>query len=167
MLLLPFSNELIFRSPRAGTYFSYYVLDALFNRGYGAEALARIRKQWGAMLDDGRTTCMEQWDITKGYWSVCHAWSAHPNFDLLTLVAGIRPASPGFRTVLVEPHLAGLSVLNARMPHPDGEIVASYRKTDAGWAFDIILPPGVAGSLRWGGRTAALAAGPNHVDFRR
>jgi len=77
------------------------------------------------------------------------------------------PASPGFRTVLVAPHLDGLTLLNARMPHPDGDIVASYRKSDRGWEFDISLPPGITGTLQWEGRTAALASGPNTLDFRR
>ena len=147
----------------ASIYFRFYVARALDHAGV-ADLYLDSLGPWRSMLDLGLTTWAETAEPTR---SDDHAWSAHPNYDLLTLVAGIRPASPGFRTVLVEPHLAGLSVLNARMPHPDGEIVASYRKTDAGWEFDISLPPGVAGSVRWGGRTAALAAGPNHVDFRR
>jgi hypothetical protein len=38
----------------------------------------------------GLTTWAEQPEPTR---SDSHAWSAHPNFDFLTIVAGIRPKS--------------------------------------------------------------------------
>jgi hypothetical protein len=34
-----------------------------------------------------------------------HAWSAHPAYKLLSLEAGIEPASPGFALVRVAPNL--------------------------------------------------------------
>jgi hypothetical protein len=147
----------------ASIYFRFYVARALDHAGLADLYLGSLGP-WRSMLDIGLTTWAETAEPTR---SDDHAWSAHPNYDLLTLVAGIRPASPGFRTVLVEPHLAGLTVLNARMPHPDGDIVASYRKAGDGWEFEVSLPPGVTGTLTWEGRTAALASGPNTLDFRR
>jgi hypothetical protein len=147
----------------ASIYFRFYVARALDHAGLADLYLGSLGP-WRSMLDMGLTTWAETAEPTR---SDDHAWSAHPNYDLLTLVAGIRPASPGFRTVLVEPHLAGLTGLNARMPHPEGDIAASYRKADGGWQFDISLPPGVTGTLRWEGRTEALASGPNHLDLRR
>jgi alpha-L-rhamnosidase len=86
---------------------------------------------------------------------------------LMTLVAGIRPASPGFRTVLVAPHPGSLTELSATLPHPLGPITAHYRKEAAGWVFDIALPPGLTGTFLWNGTSSPLAAGPNHVDLRR
>ena len=147
----------------ASIYFRFYVARALDHAGLADLYLGSLGP-WRSMLDIGLTTWAETAEPTR---SDDHAWSAHPNYDLLTLVAGIRPASPGFRTVLVAPHLDGLTLLNARMPHPDGDIVASYRKSDRGWEFDISLPPGITGTLQWEGRTAALASGPNTLDFRR
>jgi len=147
----------------ASIYFRFYVARALDHAGLADLYLGSLGP-WRSMLDIGLTTWAETAEPTR---SDDHAWSAHPNYDLLTLVAGIRPASPGFRTVAVEPHLAGLSVLNARMPHPDGDIVASYRKAENGWEFEVSLPPGITGSLKWEGRTVDLASGPNTLDFRR
>jgi len=147
----------------ASIYFRFYVARAMDHAGL-ADLYLDSLGPWRSMLDIGLTTWAETAEPTR---SDDHAWSAHPNYDLLTLVAGIRPASPGFRTVLVEPHLAGLAGLNARMPHPAGEIAASYRKTGGGWDFEVSLPPGVTGTFRFAGRTEALASGPNHLDFRR
>ena len=47
-----------------------------------------------------------------------HAWTAHPIYDLLTLVAGIEPASPGFATVRIAPHMGDAAVA-------DGDVSAS------------------------------------------
>ena len=44
-----------------------------------------------------------------------HAWTAHPIYDLLTLVAGIEPASPGFETVRIAPHMGELPSLTATL----------------------------------------------------
>lgn len=51
-----------------------------------------------------------------------HAWSARPIYDLLTLVAGIEPASPGFTSVHIAPHLGTLPSLTAAYPHPEAQI---------------------------------------------
>jgi len=147
----------------ASIYFRFYVARALDHAGLADLYLGSLGP-WRSMLDLGLTTWAETAEPTR---SDDHAWSAHPNYDLLTLVAGIRPASPGFRSVLVAPHLGDLREVHATLPHPAGPIVAHYHRDAAGWVFDLILPPGLSGTLQWGGRTAALAAGANHLDFRR
>ena len=74
---------------------------------------------WREMLDVGLSTFAEIPDA--GTRSDCHAWSAHPNYDLLRIVAGVKPGAPGFRTVRIEPHLGTLDRLDATMPHPSGD----------------------------------------------
>jgi len=108
------------------------------------------------MLDLGLSTWAERPGRTR---SDSHAWSAHPNYDLLTIVAGIKPASPGFRRVRVEPHLGTLDRLDARMPHPKGEIAVSYRRDGRALTASIHLPSGLAGEFVWGSLTRALREG--------
>jgi len=112
---------------------------------------------WRRMMELGLTTWAEVAEPTR---SDDHAWSAHPNYDLLTLVAGIRPASPGFGTVLVAPHPGALTALDARMPHPAGDIVVRYRKTGDAWRFQVSLPPGVAAPSSGTASPPRLAPGP-------
>jgi hypothetical protein len=147
----------------ASIYFRFYVARALDHAGMSDLYLGTLGP-WRDMLDIGLTTWAETAEPTR---SDDHAWSAHPNYDFLTLVAGIRPGSPGFRTVLVTPHPGSLTELNATMPHPAGDILAHYRLSGSTWAFDITLPAGLTGTLQWAGRSAALASGPNHVELRR
>jgi hypothetical protein len=147
----------------ASVYFRFYVARAMDHAGLDDLYLESLGP-WRRMLDLGLTTFAETAEPTR---SDDHAWSAHPVYDLLTLVAGIRPDSPGFRTVLVEPHPSTLEQFNARMPHPAGDIVEQGKSEEGGWVFDVSLPPGLTGTFRWGGRSIALAEGPNHLDLRR
>jgi hypothetical protein len=57
-------------------------------------------------LATGRSTRDETRDLASR--SDCHAWSAHPNYDLLTIVAGIKPGAPGFKKARIELHLGSL-----------------------------------------------------------
>ena len=141
-------------------YFRFYVARALEHAGLASYYLDSLGP-WQKMMALGLTTWAETAEPTR---SDDHAWSAHPNYDLLTLVAGIRPASPGFRTVRVAPHLGTLTSLTARMPHPAGAIAVRYTKTGDSWSFKVQLPPGVTGTFEWGGRSTPLAEGPNDIE---
>jgi hypothetical protein len=147
----------------ASIYFRFYVARALDHAGL-ADLYVGTLGPWRTMLGLGLSTWAETAEPTR---SDDHAWTAHPNYDLLTLVAGIRPASPGFRSVLVAPHLGTLTELAASMPHPAGDIEAHYRLDGGDWVFDVTLPAGLAGTFQWSGHTAALAPGPNHLRFSR
>jgi len=146
----------------ASVYFKFYVARALDHAGM-ADLYLDSLGPWRSMLDIGLTTFAETAEPTR---SDDHAWSAHPNYDLMTLVAGIRPASPAFRTVLVAPHPGNLTEFSATFPHPSGDITAHYTRTAQGWVFDIGLPAGVKGTFEWEGMHSALQDGPNHLDFR-
>jgi hypothetical protein len=147
----------------ASLYFRFYVARALDHAGLSERYLGTLGP-WRDMLGLGLSTWAETAEPTR---SDDHAWSAHPNYDLLTLVAGIRPASPGFATVLVAPHPGDLTELDAVMPHPAGDIAAHYRLAGGQWTFDVTLPPGISGTLEWRGQSVPLSPGPNHLVLRR
>jgi hypothetical protein len=147
----------------ASVYFRFYVARALDHAGLSDLYLDSLGP-WRGMLDIGLTTFAETAEPTR---SDDHAWSAHPDYDLLTLVAGIRPGSPGFRTVFVEPHPSALTEIAATMPVPAGDIVERGRLSNGAWDFDISLPAGLTGTFRWAGRSIALGPGPNHIEVRR
>jgi hypothetical protein len=143
----------------ASIYFRFYVARALDHAGLADLYLGSLG-DWRQMLKIGLTTWAETAEPTR---SDDHAWSAHPNYDLLTLVAGIRPASPGFRTVLVAPHPGSLTRFSAHMPHPQGDIAVTYARNGESWRFEVDLPRGLTGDFQWEGRTTRLVEGPNVV----
>jgi alpha-L-rhamnosidase len=95
-----------------------------------------------------------------------HAWSAHPIYDMLTLVAGVEPASPGFATVRIAPHLGSLDHLSATFPHPKGDIKIEYRREGQNLAATITLPAGLTGSFLYNGKTQPLRSGLNKIQAR-
>jgi len=136
-------------------YFRFYLNRALEHAGLGDMYLAQLAP-WYNMLDLGLSTWAETPEPAR---SDCHAWSASPNYDLLTIVAGIRPGEPGFKSVHIEPHLEGLHHFDASMPHPAGMIVSSYRLEGTGWKATVTLPPGIDGQLSWKNKIWPLHSG--------
>jgi len=145
----------------AGYYFRFYLFRALNKVGMGDQYLAQLAP-WRNMLSLGLTTWAESPEPVR---SDCHAWSAHPNYDLLATVAGIESAAPSFREVQIRPHLATLEQLKATVPHPQGEIRVSYQRHGRGLTADVDLPAKVTGRFYWNGKQVALHGGHQHLVF--
>ncbi len=139
----------------ASYYFRFYLARALNRAGLGDDYL-KLLGPWRAMLAEGLTTWAEMPEPTR---SDCHAWSAHPDYDLLTTVAGLRPAAPGFARVKITPHLGPLTHLRAAMPTPHGLIRVEYQRRGNQLAAQITLPAGVSGELSWHAQQRALPGG--------
>jgi len=89
--------------------------------------------------------------------SDCHAWSASPNYDFLSTIAGIEPASAGFTTVKIEPHLGTLQWIEGSMPSPLGTIQFLLKRSgEKGIQGEIILPAMLKGTFIWEGKTIVL-----------
>jgi hypothetical protein len=131
----------------ASYFFQFYITRALDHAGMG-DLYLRTLDPWRHMLEQGLTTTPEYPDPSR---SDTHAWSAHPAYDLPTMIAGIRPGSPGFVTVRIEPRLGDLEWVEASMPHPAGMIRVSYRRAGNTMKATIDLPPGINGVMAWKG----------------
>lgn len=136
-------------------YFRFYLARALAHAGMGDQYL-QLLGPWREMLSLGLSTWAESPEPTR---SDSHAWSAHPNFDLLTIVAGIRPRSPGFETVTIEPHLGTLDHVEASLPAPKGMVEVRYRRVAKGVEAQVTLPAGMSGGFIWKAHETALRAG--------
>jgi alpha-L-rhamnosidase len=93
-----------------------------------------------------------------------HAWSAHPIYDMLSLVAGIEPASEGFASVRIAPHLGSLDHLAATFPHPQGDIKVEYRRAGSGLNATVNLPGILTGRFLISGKEWELKPGVNHIQ---
>ena len=140
---------------KATYYFRFYLARALDHAGQGDQYL-NLLKPWRDMTALGLTTWAEQPEPTR---SDSHAWSAHPNFDFLTIVAGIRPKAPGFSAVSIEPHLGALRNVVSSVPTPKGTVEVNYISENSGVKAEINLPSGVSGDLVWKGKTVSLHSG--------
>ncbi len=140
---------------RATMYYKFYLFEAMEKVGLGERYVGELAP-WTRMLELGLTTFAEQPEPTR---SDCHAWSASPSYHLYSLVAGIKPAAPGWRSVRIVPRLGSLDSLAVDIPHPRGHIIANYARTGSGIEARIELPDGLPGTLVWKEDVYNLQAG--------
>lgn len=136
-------------------YFRFYLARALEHAGMGGQYL-KLLNPWRQMISLGLTTWAESPEPTR---SDSHAWSAHPNYDLLRIVAGVRPGTAGFDTVLIEPHLDSLDHVKVSVPTPKGDIEARYDRTTNGVESRFKIPVNCSGELIWKGKRLTLQSG--------
>ena len=87
-------------------------------------------------------------------------------YYLLSLVAGVRPLSLGFRSISIEPHLGSMKIVDATIPHRLGSIHVKLQK-DNGIKGEVILPPLIDGIFRWNGIEIQLNGGTNKINLTR
>jgi hypothetical protein len=142
-------------------YFRFYLFQAMKKTGLADKYLAQLGP-WKEMLAKGLTT-FEEGDYDER--SDCHAWGSTPNYDLLATVAGIRPASAGFKTIEVAPAFGKLSFMKGSMPHPLGIISFNLKKSPDNKLTGIIeLPAKLTGTLKWRSKEIILK-GKTTIDL--
>jgi hypothetical protein len=144
---------------RTTIYFTHYLFEAyrLLDR---TDLLIERMQLWFDHHKNGLKTTIEQPEPSR---SDCHAWGAHPVFHYFATILGIRPASPGFAEVRIEPRLGPLNRAEGRMPHPKGVIEVSLRIEGGELAGDVETP--VAGVLAWGGMEMSIKPGKQSLKM--
>ena len=141
-------------------YFKFYLFQAMKKVGLGDEVLALI-DEWNSFLKYGLTTFPEHGVNSR---SDCHAWAAHPMYDFLNITCGIKPASPGFKTVEICPNPGSLSEFTGTVWHPSGKISVHYKKLkNERVEFEINLPGKLNGTLIFKNESIQLWGGKNHI----
>ncbi len=149
----------------ASLYFRYYVNRAAISAGLGNKYMGLL-EPWEQMVNQGLTTFAEITD-TRETRSDCHAWSSSPLYEFLSTVAGIRPAEPGFRSVIIEPHPGTLKEISAGIPHERGVISLDLQFDNRGGVKGaVILPDGLSGVFIWDGQTVDLQAGEQRIAMQ-
>ncbi len=147
----------------ASYYFKFYIARALDHAGMGDRYFALL-EAWRKLLPLHFTTWPETPGDTR---SDSHAWSADPTYDLLTIVAGIRPDGFGFKDVLIEPHLGSLTDLDASVAHDGGPIHVHYRVAAGRLDATVTLPPGLSGTFTWQGKSLPVHPGENTLQLEK
>ena len=118
-------------------YLHYYWIRAAVKAGMSREALARIRKLWGRVLETGTPTLFEAGvhgfgaDAFGGAASCCHGFAASPVEFLHEVILGVRPLAAGFARFAFHPQLLDLEFAQGRIPTPHGEIVVNVDRERA------------------------------------
>lgn len=154
----------------ANTFYSHFVFRALARAGRFDLALRAMRQRYASMLDMGSTTL---WESFEPEGSLAHGFSCTPTFQLSAHVLGITPAEPGFASCTFSPWLGDLAFARGRHATVAGDIEVSLKRTDAGYAAEITLPPGMVARVappsgwRTDGAPVLSGGGTHALEFRR
>jgi len=144
-------------------YFRFYLTEAIEKAGL-SDQYPDMLGPWKQMLDNGLTTFAEEPDPTR---SDCHAWSASPVHHFLSVICGIKPNEPGFKTVRIEPHLGRLNWIEGSMPHQLGTIKVSLKKDKQNnLTGTVTLPEKLNGIFVWKDQSTSLKGGINQVQIK-
>lgn len=146
---------------QASYIWGYYIAQAETKVGL-ADRYGDLMQTWRDMLKLNLTTLPEEAEPTR---SDTHAWSAHPTSGMIEIVAGIRPASPGYATVEIRPALGTLKEVDAAAAHPKGLIQAKYSRANGKVSARLSLPEEVTGQFVWQGKAYPLASGETIFDL--
>jgi alpha-L-rhamnosidase len=141
--------------------YQFLLIRAVDKAGLGSQYLDLLGS-WREFVAKGFTTVPESPDPGR---SDTHAWTAHPLYDLLTVVVGIHPDAPGFARVRIEPELGPLNSATAAMPHPKGLIQVRLRREGQDLTATVELPEGLPGVFVWKGKETPLVAGQQTLHF--
>jgi len=136
-------------------YFRFYLHRAMKNMKQGNLYLQML-SPWKKMLAKNLNTFAERQDPTR---SDCHGWSAHPAFDFLNIVAGIAPATPGFKSVTINPNPGDLKNIKVKFPHPNGMIEMALNYKSDRCKAEILLPHHLYGMFFYKGNATFLKPG--------
>ncbi len=153
------------RGMACSVYGAQFLLEALYQVGDAEHALALMTadhdRGWLNMLEAGSTISLEAWDHKyKSNLDWNHAWGAAPANIIPRYLVGVRPAEPGFASVLIAPQPASLEWVNAKVPTSLGPVtVASEQPSDGGLRqLAIDVPDGSGARIDLSGMLPAEAA---------
>ncbi len=136
-----FKNE-----EHASPYMEKYVLEALFQMGYGDYAIQRMKKEFGDMVNNPEyTTMFEGWGIKEkgfGGGTTNHAWSGGALTILSQYLCGIAPIDSGNSKFENMPHPASVEQATATMLSVKGEIKSAFINRTNKFDFSVSVPQG-------------------------
>ena len=149
---------------RTTVYFSHYLFDVYMKYGRTDLFLDRL-DLWRQYVKTGLKTPLEAPGVRAR--SDCHAWGSHPIYHLLAGVAGIKPASDGFSSIVIAPQPGPLKKIQASMPTPKGIVSVDLRFDGSRPTGTVTLPDGLQGTFQWNGTDVELTNGTNVISFPR
>jgi alpha-L-rhamnosidase len=134
-----------------------YLLWVLTESGYADLAFTILRQttppSWLYPITKGATTIWEKWDAVKpdGSFDTCslnhYAYGAVGDW-LYRAVAGIDAASPGYKKILIHPHIGGaLDWVKSNYQCPYGKIVSNWKRKGNVLTMEVVIPSNTTATI--------------------
>lgn len=136
-----------------GIFGTRHLVDALASIGRIDVALTVLTRttypSFGFQISHGATTPWEQWLYTASMITHDHAMFTGVNASLYTQLAGIQPAEPGYRKVLIAPQIPpGLDHVAATQQTVYGEVSSRWSRTNRSLTLSALIPPSATATIR-------------------
>jgi hypothetical protein len=154
--------EIVYDS-KANLFYYFYLFEAMAQTQIGDFSEQLL--PWKEIADKGMTATPEK-RIEQNPRSEVHPWTAHPVHYYFNVVAGIRPASPGFDQVSIMPNPGVLPHIDGGYPTTKGEIQFDLDfEVKRAVRGSITLPTDMNGVFYWNGKRLLLVPGRNEIAF--
>jgi alpha-L-rhamnosidase len=138
-------------------FVSGYELDARFESGDTASALALTRNLWAPMVDkSGPFYTGTLWEklgqdgnITDSNASLAHGWATAPVSAFDSYLLGATPVDPGYSTWQVKPQPGDLGWAEGQVPTADGALAVKWAQNTGNGSFhmQVVSPSGTGGQV--------------------
>lgn len=161
-------EDLVARDYRmtTGNICTRYLMDALTMYGYVDDAWKLITREEypsiGYMLQQEATTVWERFELKKlsGMNSHNHPMYGAVGYWFYAYIAGIRPAAPGFREVVIQPYFpTQLQSAHASVDTVKGELTVRWVKRYGSLYLYVTVPFGVRATVFFDGRQETVGSG--------
>ena len=115
---------------------SFYLFRALEKVGMYSETY-KLWDTWTGLLEKNLTTWPEDMVSQR---SDCHAWGSIPLYEFPACILGVKPLTPGFEQILIEPKLFVLEKVTGTVPTPVGDVKMSVKVKNRKYEINITLP---------------------------
>lgn len=135
-----------------GIFGTRYLLDAAAAIGRLDVALTMLRQTtypgFGFQIAHDATATWEQWSYRAGMQTHDHAMFAGINAAFYTILAGIKPTSPGYRTVSIAPQIpTGLTHVSAGIDTVRGRISSEWHAARDSVTLVVEIPVNVTATV--------------------
>ena len=144
----------------ANLFYLFYLFEAMEKTGVGN--FSKELEPWNDIIKMGMSGTPEK-RIEQQPRSEIHPWTAHPVHFYFSLVAGIKPTSPGYKTVEIAPNFGELKNIKTTYPTVHGSITLDLSVNSGEIVGEIILPKNVTGTFKWNSKESILLSGKNTI----
>lgn len=121
------------------------ILDVLRQNNRNDIAYEMVTKKdypgWGHMLESGATTLWETWKYSDNVYSQNHPMFGGVGEWMYQSLAGINPAAPGFRQIIIKPQPSGdLTWVNCSYQSVAGQISSNWKQENGLFTLHVSIP---------------------------
>ena len=125
------------------------------------------------LFDKYGTAQMRRWQIVpetqsfREMWKsgdLSHGWCSTPLVQMSQRILGVEPASPGFKTMTIRPHVCDLTWAKGKVPTPHGDVEVSWKWASDKLMIDVIIPDGTEAEVILPAKTEHISAGHHHFE---